>query len=147
MGTCSICDFIGSRNSKEILWFSDKPIQVASFVHPDESLYTGRCIVVPEEHVEKIRDFKDTKAYVSVVETASILQHAIEIAFNPDSFYILYNQDQGHFHLDVIPIYKNQVHGLDPDILNQPFNSNPMPAKLQEQLQERIAKAIEEILG
>ena len=86
---------------------------------PDPNpLSKGHCVVTPLRHVSSFFDIT-SKEHESLLTLLEIARHETQLRHQPAGFHIGFNdgevfgQSSDHFHIHVIPYYKNQPLKLD----------------------------------
>ena len=107
---CPYCDF----DEYDII---DKN-EFAVILPDPNPLSKGHCVVTPLRHVSSFFDIT-SKEHQSLLTLLEIARHETQLRHQPDGFHIGFNdgevfgQTSDHFHIHVIPYYKNQPLKLD----------------------------------
>lgn len=125
---CIFCKIIkGEISSLNI--FENEDVLAFLDVNP---VTKGHCLVVPKKHFENIFDI-DEEILKKVIIAAKHISEKIKNALHADGIRLLQSngkvagQDIMHFHLHVIPRYKND--GLS---ISRHATTNPPPANMEE---------------
>ncbi|NLL01934.1 MAG: HIT domain-containing protein [Mollicutes bacterium] len=103
---CLFCKIINGEIPSKTL-YEDDDVKVIMDINPDSN---GHCLIIPKKHYITFEDLDD-EILIIVNKTAKEIKKYIDKALNPDGYKITVNygisQLIKHYHLHVIPVYKN----------------------------------------
>lgn len=114
MNDCVFCKIInGELPSKTI--YEDDLVKVFLSIEPDTN---GHMLVVPKKHITDFLEL-DNETAMHINEITKILKNKIYDTLKPDGLKLVNNygivQEVKHYHLHIIPIYKDNKDLLDLD--------------------------------
>lgn len=113
---CLFCK-INNNESESLCIYEDEIVKVILDAFPDAN---GHTLIIPKKHIKDIDEMdKDTLNHIN--EIAPKIKKILYEALNPDGlvFVVNYgiNQVIKHFHLHLIPVYKDKQEKIDRNII------------------------------
>ena len=114
---CIFCKIInGSIPSYTI--YEDDCLKIFLDIHPDSP---GHMLIIPKKHFKDLEDI-DINTLNSIMETSKKMKRLLEEKLNIDGLSLIQNngiaQEVKHYHLHLIPSYKNEKKLSVEDIYN-----------------------------
>jgi histidine triad (HIT) family protein len=135
---CPFCKMV-RHELNHVLVQEDKDILVIMDLYPAT---TGHMLVLPKQHIETIYDMPAALG-VRIMTTAITLAKAIKLKLSPDGLNLIQSneiaagQTVPHFHLHIVPRYRN-----DSIVLN--FGHGNVPEKIADL--EQTASSLRSVL-
>lgn len=115
---CLFCK-INNNESDSLCIYEDEIVKVILDAFPDSN---GHTLIIPKKHITDMEEMdNDTLVYINKI--AKITRKLLFDALNPDGMVFLVNygstQVIKHYHLHLIPAYKNKQKPIDRNLIYQ----------------------------
>lgn len=99
--------------------YEDDIVKVFLDIHPK---HNGHTLIIPKKHYKDIEDI-DMDVLSHIMETAKKIYQLLNQKLNPDGIVLTQNngiaQDVKHYHLHLVPVYKNEMELSIEEIYNK----------------------------
>ncbi|MDD2505577.1 MAG: HIT family protein [Bacilli bacterium] len=103
---CIFCEIINENSPSKLLYENEK-IKVIMDINPNSN---GHLLIIPIKHYTTFEDLDD-QILIEIHNTAKLMNKLLTKALNPDGITLVnnygINQMVKHYHLHIIPVYKD----------------------------------------
>lgn len=103
---CIFCKIINGEIPSKTL-YKDEDVKVIMDINPDSN---GHILILPTKHYSTFEDL-DNEILLKINQVAKLMKKHLDKSLNPDGLTLVVNyginQMIKHYHLHLIPVYKN----------------------------------------
>ena len=118
---CTFCK-INKGEIPSYTIYEDDKVRVFLDINPK---HNGHSLIIPKEHYKDIEDI-DMETLSHIMKIAKKIYNLLNEKLNPDGIILTQNngiaQDVKHYHLHLVPVYKNEMELSIEEIYNKLTN-------------------------